>query len=86
MKATLRNLFIVLCVLLAPAGVEAQTLVFHLAGGAKSTVSLPATFTVTPTDDKLIVDGGGLYFESESASKAYGSCFYGRSVRPVLRK
>lgn len=63
MKATLRNLFIVLCVLLAPAGVDAQTLVFHLAGGAKSTVSLPATFTVTPTGDKLVIDGGGSVVE-----------------------
>lgn len=63
MKATLRHLFIVLCVLLAPAGVDAQTLVFHLAGGAKSTVSLPATFTVTPTGDKLMIDGGGSVVE-----------------------
>ena len=42
---------------------SAQSLVFHLAGGAKSTVSLPATFTVTPTGDKLVIDGGGSMVE-----------------------
>ena len=42
---------------------SAQSLVFHLAGGAKSTVSLPATFTVTPTGDKLVIDGGGSVVE-----------------------
>jgi len=29
--------------------------VFHLAGGEKTNVALPATFTVTPTDDKLVI-------------------------------
>ena len=42
---------------------SAQTLVFHLPGGAKSTVSLPATFTVTPKGDKLVIDGGGSVVE-----------------------
>jgi len=32
--------------------------VFHLAGGEKTTIQLPATFTVTPTGDKLVVDAG----------------------------
>ena len=63
MKATLRQLFLLLCVLLAPAGLCAQTLVFHLAGDAKITVSLPATFTVTPQGDKLVIDGGGSVVE-----------------------
>ena len=63
MKATLRQLFLLLCVLLAPAGLGAQTLVFHLAGGAKSTVSLPATFTVTPQGDKLVIDSDGTRVE-----------------------
>ena len=40
-----------------------QTLVFHLTDGAKSTVTLPATFTITPTGDKLIIDGGGTVVE-----------------------
>lgn len=31
---------------------------FHLAGGEKTTIQLPATFTVTPTGDKLVVDAG----------------------------
>ena len=52
-----------LCLLSAPLCVQAQTLVFHLAGGAKSTVSLPAAFTVTPNSDKLVIDGGGSVVE-----------------------
>lgn len=43
--------------------IGAQTLVFHLAGGAKSTMSLPATVTVTPTGDKLFIAGGGSVVE-----------------------
>ena len=63
MKATLRQLFLALCLLLAPLGLSAQTLVFHLTGGAKSTVSLPATFTVTPQGDKLVIDSDGTRVE-----------------------
>ena len=48
-------MFIVLCLLAAPLGVNAQTLVFHLAGGEKTTVFLPATFTVKPSGDKLVI-------------------------------
>ena len=46
------------CLLAAPLGMNAQTLVFHHVGGEKTTVTLPATFTVTPTDDKLVIDDG----------------------------
>ena len=61
MKKTFKQMFIALCLFAAPLCVNAQTtLVFHLAGGEKTTVNLPATFTVTPTGDKLViaVEGG----------------------------
>ena len=58
MKKIFKQLIIVLCLLAAPLGLTAQTLVFHLAGGEKTTVTLPATFTVTPSDDKLVIDDG----------------------------
>ena len=59
----MNNFFLALCLLAAPISVGAQTLVFHLAGGAKSSVTLPATFTVTPTGDKLVIEGGGTRVE-----------------------
>ena len=55
MKKIFKQLFIVLYLLAAPLGVNAQSLVFHLAGGEKTNVDLPATFTVTPTGDKLVI-------------------------------
>ena len=63
MERKFRLFIMALCLMAAPLGVGAQTLVFHLAGGAKSTVSLPATFTVTPQGDKLVIDGGGSVVE-----------------------
>lgn len=41
----------------APMSMSAQSLVFHLSDGAKSSVALPAKFTVTPVGDKLIIEG-----------------------------
>ena len=55
MKKNLKQFLMALCLLVAPLGIEAQSLVFHLAGGNKTTVTLPATFTVTPTDGKLVI-------------------------------
>ena len=55
MKTNLKQFLIALCLLVAPLGIEAQSLVFHLAGGNKTTVTLPATFTVTPTGSKLVI-------------------------------
>ena len=54
---------VMLLTMLGCLSTAAQSLVFHLAGGAKSTVSLPATFTVTPSGDKLVIDGGGSVVE-----------------------
>lgn len=59
MKKIFKQMFITLCLLTAPLGMNAQSLVFHLSGGGKTTITLPATFTVTPTGDKLVIDGGG---------------------------
>ena len=55
MNTNLKQFLVALCLLVAPLGIEAQSLVFHLAGGNKTTVTLPATFTVTPTDGKLVI-------------------------------
>lgn len=55
MKKISKQLFIALCLFAAPLGVTAQSLVFHLAGGEKTTVVLPATFTVTPRGNKLVI-------------------------------
>lgn len=54
-----RRLLLLSALVLMSVGLSAQTLVFHLAGGAKSTVSLPATFTVTPVGNKLVIDSDG---------------------------
>ena len=63
MKQVTRLFVSMLLTVVFSLSASAQTLVFHLAGGAKSTVSLPATFTVTPTGDKLVIDGGGSVVE-----------------------
>ncbi|MBP5338567.1 MAG: hypothetical protein J6Z14_04585 [Prevotella sp.] len=52
-----------LLAMLGCLNVAAQTLVFHLAGGAKSTVSLPATFTVTPSGNMLVIESDGTRVE-----------------------
>lgn len=58
MRKTFRKAIVALCLMAAPMAASAQSLVFHLAGGEKTTVQLPATFTVTPDGDKLVVDAG----------------------------
>ena len=58
MRKTFRQAIVALCLMAAPMAASAQSLVFHLAGGEKTTVQLPATFTVTPDGDKLVVDAG----------------------------
>ena len=58
MKKHLKQILIVLCLFAAPLGMYAQTLVFHLADGAKTSVNLPATFSVTPSGDKLVIAVG----------------------------
>ena len=72
MKQVVRVFVCILLTVVFSLCVSAQTLVFHLAGGAKSTVSLPATFTVTPTGDKLVVDGGGSVFLPAAGEVWYG--------------
>ena len=58
MRKTFRQAIVALCLMAAPMAASAQSLVFHLAGGEKTTVQLPATFSVTPDGDKLVVDAG----------------------------
>jgi hypothetical protein len=62
MKKALVASFMFVCAL-QPMSVSGQSLVFHLTGGAKSTVTLPATFTVTPTGDKLVIESEGIVVE-----------------------
>ncbi len=57
MKKILRQLIIILCLLAAPLGLSAQSLVFHLSDG-DMTLDLPATFTVTPAGDVLLIGIG----------------------------
>ena len=57
MKKNLRQLIIMLCLMAAPLGVKAQSIVFHLADGDR-TITMPATFTVTPADDLLLIGIG----------------------------
>ena len=59
MKKNLRPLIIVLCLLAAPLGLSAQSLVFHLTGGGKTIVDLPAEFTLTPDGNQLTIAIGG---------------------------
>ena len=57
MKKILRQLIIILCLLAAPLGLSAQSIVFHLSDG-DMTLDLPATFTVTPAGDMLLIGIG----------------------------
>ena len=57
MKKNIRQLIIMLCLLVAPLGLSAQSIVFHLSDG-DMTLDLPATFTVTPAGDMLLIGIG----------------------------
>lgn len=63
MKQIIKSLILVLCLIVAPMSMSAQSLVFHLSGGEKATVALPATFNVTPTGEKLVINGNGKNIE-----------------------
>ena len=52
------RIFLLLSLVFVALGVSAQSLVFHLPDGGLSTVGLPATFTVSPSGDKLIIESG----------------------------
>ena len=63
MKQIIKSLLLVLCLMAAPMSMSAQSLVFHLSGSEKTTVALPATFNVTPTGEKLVINGNGKNIE-----------------------
>ena len=50
--------FLLLSLVFVALGLSAQSLVFHLPDGGLSTVGLPATFTISPSGDKLIIESG----------------------------
>jgi len=52
------RIFLLLSLVFVALGLSAQSLVFHLPDGGLSTVGLPATFTVSPSGDKLIIESG----------------------------
>ena len=56
MKKVFRQLFVALCLMVAPTTMSAQSLVFHLPDGGLSTVTLPVTFTFSASGDKLIIE------------------------------
>ena len=53
-----RRIFLLLTFAYVTLCLSAQSLVFHLPDGGMSTVNLPATFTISPSDDKLIIESG----------------------------
>ena len=57
------KIFLLLSLVFVALGLSAQSLVFHLPDGGLSTVGLPATFTVSPSGDKLIIESGGTRVE-----------------------
>ena len=61
MKKTFRQLFFALCLLLAPVGLCAQSLVFHECGGGETVVTLPA-------DMHIEASGGVVTFSSGSST------------------
>ena len=63
MKKTFRHFFLALCLLLAPVGLCAQSLVFHECGGGETVVTLPA-------DMHIEASGGVVTFSSGSSSVA----------------
>ena len=57
------RIFLLLSLVFVALGLSAQSLVFHLPDGGLSTVGLPATFTISPSGDKLIIESGGTRVE-----------------------
>ena len=57
------KIFLLLSLVFVALGLSAQSLVFHLPDGGLSTVGLPATFTISPSGDKLIIESGGTRVE-----------------------
>jgi biopolymer transport protein ExbD len=60
-----RKIFMLLSFVFVTLCLSAQSLVFHLPDGGMSTVKLPATFTVSPSGDKLIIESTDARVELE---------------------
>ncbi len=63
MKTTFFRMLLVLATIFCILPMAAQSLVFHLPDGGLSTVTLPATFTVTPSGDMLLIESDGTRVE-----------------------
>lgn len=59
------RIFLLLSFVFVTLCLSAQSLVFHLPDGGMSTVKLPATFTVSPSGDKLIIESTDTRVELE---------------------
>ncbi len=92
MKKNLKQFLMALCLLVAPLGIEAQSLVFHLAGGnlpaagyrsggeSLSVESYGYYLSSTPNGNS---NAFGLYFKSDRAYSGNSSRVDEQSVRPV---
>ncbi len=63
MKTKIFRMLFCLMALFCILPATAQSLVFHLPDGGLSTVSLPATFTVTPSGEMLLIESDGTRVE-----------------------
>ena len=55
---TFRQIFLLLCLLLAPLGVKAQKLVFHECGGVETVITLPADMHISAGGDVVTFSSG----------------------------
>ncbi len=57
------RIFLLLSTIFMTLCLSAQSLVFHLPDGGMSSVTLPATFTISPSGDKLIIESSSTRVE-----------------------
>lgn len=57
--------FLLLSFVLVTLCLSAQSLVFHLPNGSMTTVTLPATFTISPSGDKIVIESNSTRVELE---------------------
>ncbi len=65
MKSKILRVLFALVALFCVSPVMSQKLVFHHPDGSLSEVALPATLSITPSGDKLVIESGSTRFEIE---------------------
>lgn len=63
MKTVFFRVFFALVALFCVSSLMSQTLVFHLPDGSLSKVPLPATFSITPNGNRLVIESNNTQFE-----------------------